>query len=247
MKPEAQKLLDLIVELIGDGRFLPGKPETYLGYREAHVLLELEQRGGTWGRSLQVQGLNDLAHWTGETGVPAITGLIVNIADHRPGPGYFKEFNGGREDDAWWMEEVRNALIFDWSSYSTSQQLPTRTELHEYDVLYEEGKATQVQIQTRERCEALIRRAKAFYRSQEGNLLCSACGWKKPSMTLKGDVVEIHHLAPISSFPDSGTHWTAEEALKNLVPLCPNCHRIAHARQDGQLFSLSEIKDMVTR
>ena len=37
-----------------------------------------------------------------------------------------------------------------------------------------------------------------------------------------------------------------EEAINNLMPLCPNCHRIAHAKPGGGVFSLAELQDIAT-
>ena len=248
MTEEAQRLLDLIVEQINSGRFIPGKPEKYLGYKEVHVLLHLPQKGATWGRSLKVQGLNDLAEWVNQERVPAVTGLIIDTTrNNRPGNGYFKAFNNINEDDDWWHEEVRRSIGFDWSQYSNVEALPTRDQLDRYDTRYTEGKVHEVDFQTRRRCEALIRRIKSLFRDEDGELKCELCGWSRPSTTLSGEIIEIHHLCPKSSLPVEGIQWTLEEALKNLRPLCPNCHRIAHAKPGGGTFSLEELREIVKK
>jgi hypothetical protein len=238
-------LLDLIVRCIRDGRFIPGRPDSYLGYKECHDRLGLSQRGGTWGRSLQQQGLNSLADWVLDKQVPAITGLIVDMTSHKPGHGFFTAFNHGKEDFEWWRAEVRHAIAYDWSLYSSAENLPTKKEIQDFDRLYAEGQRSNIDLEVRLRCEALIKRAKAYFKEPDGELHCLACGWHRPSTKLRGDIVEIHHLRPLSVLPKEGEKWTFETAIKILAPLCPNCHRIAHANPNKTLCSLSELKTLV--
>jgi hypothetical protein len=246
LAPPAQQLLDAIVREIGRGRFVPGRPDTYLGYREAHAMLGLPRKGGTWGRSLKYHGLNDLAMWLRNKRLPAVTGLIVDTTKRRPGHGYFRMFNNGRESDGWWREEVRRAVEYDWTPYSRDLKPPTNRELSDYDE-YTEGKRTTITMQTRRRCEALRKRARAFYTSPDGELRCAACGWTRPQTILRSSIVEIHHILPMAKLANRGTSRTVSEALKQMAPLCPNCHRVAHARPGGSSFSLKELKKVVTR
>jgi len=248
MTHNAQRLLDLLVRQIGDGLFIPDEPETYLGYKKAHGLLGLPRRGPRWGRSLQQQGLDDLADWIQRKHLPAVTGLIVDTTKkYRPGPGYFRTFHGGNEDYNWWLGEVRRAIGYDWAPYSTPEELPTPWQIQNLEALYSEGKKANIEAKTRERCEALIRRAKSFFRAKatDGELHCVSCGWSRPRVALRGDIVEVHHLHPMSKLPPAGVEWTFAEALKHLAPLCPNCHRVAHARPDGGVYSIEELKRIV--
>jgi predicted HNH restriction endonuclease len=242
---EADRLLDLIVRCIRDGRFTPGRTNSYLGYKECHDLLGLPQKGGTWGRSLQQQGLNALAEWVQDKQVPAITGLIVDTTSHKPGHGFFTAFNHGKEDFDWWRAEVRRAIAYDWSLYSSAENLPTKKEIQDFDRLYTEGQKCNFDSEVRLRCEALIKRAKAYFKEPDGELYCLVCGWHRPSKQLRGDIVEIHHLRPISALPKEGEKWTFEAAIKIFAPLCPNCHRVAHANPDKTLYSLTELKSIV--
>ena len=243
--PPAQRLLDVIVREIGRGRFVPGRPGTYLGYRETHTMLGLPRKGGTWGRSLKYHGLYDLAMWLRNRRLPALTGLIVDTTKrHRPGHGYFVMFNNGRESDGWWREEVRRAVEYDWTSYSRELKPPTNRELYDFEQ-YTEGKRATVTRQTRQRCEALRRRARSFYTSPDGELRCAACGWARPETTLRSSVVEIHHILPMAKLANRGTRRSVSAALKLMAPLCPNCHRVAHARPGGGSFSLKELSEVV--
>jgi len=115
-KQEKQLLAFLVEKVKG---VTPGDPQTYVGYKEVHTALGLVQMGGTWGRSLQYQGLHALAEWTARHGLPAITGIVVDRSTHMPGDGFFALFNRANDDDkwSWWKDQVRLAQEYDWSPY----------------------------------------------------------------------------------------------------------------------------------
>jgi 5-methylcytosine-specific restriction enzyme A len=52
------------------------------------------------------------------------------------------------------------------------------------------------------------------------------------------ELIEVHHLTPVSKLgPDYCINPTTD-----LVPLCPNCHRVAHRRDPP--FTVEELKEM---
>lgn len=247
MNKDAKALLTLLVKTISSGRITPGNPHTYLGYKEIHDILNLPRKGHTWGRSLLNQGLRDLAHWTKDNQLPAISGLIVSTLNWQPGPGYFDYFPHVGPHNTWWTEEIRRAIAFDWSSYVTNSGHPTNEEILKYAEAYNEGQLSRIEIATRKRCEALKQRIKSYLRYSSGALSCTVCGWKKPSANISGDIVEIHHVKSVASLPASGSCISFEDALKILVPLCPTCHRMIHARSKGGSFTVQELKDIMKK
>jgi 5-methylcytosine-specific restriction endonuclease McrA len=64
---------------------------------------------------------------------------------------------------------------------------------------------------------SLIKRSKA---RDDGGLICEACGYTPPPR-LSRAIMEAHHIQRVA---DGGTH-----SEDNLIVLCANCHRIAHA------------------
>jgi hypothetical protein len=102
----ALNILTILVDALA--RTVPGRPQSYLGYKEVHDLLQLPLIGKTYGESLKRQGLEDLAIWTMKEALPAITGLVIDKTSLQPGDGYFRVF-GKTEDFAWWEEEIRKA------------------------------------------------------------------------------------------------------------------------------------------
>ncbi|MFS1422084.1 hypothetical protein [Shewanella sp. 10N.286.48.B5] len=110
-----KNLLSLLVEKIQTA--VPGRPETYVGYKECHDLLGLTQMREKWGESLKPQGLTSLADWTEINNKPGITGIIINRSTLEPGKGYFNLFGKDDGDYAWWAQQVKESKEYDWSPY----------------------------------------------------------------------------------------------------------------------------------
>jgi HNH endonuclease len=107
-----RRLLGVLVEHIARSDVMPGQPETFLSYKETHSRLGLTCDADghhRYGQCLKRHGLDSLANWTKETGLPAITGLIVEKETLEPSTGYFNLY--GQTDDpyAWWENQVRSA------------------------------------------------------------------------------------------------------------------------------------------
>lgn len=90
---------------------------------------------------------------------------------------------------------------------------------------------------SRERNAALVRRAKRLFLKQYGKLACVACGFDFGSRYGKlGDgYIECHHTVAVSQLAPG-----ARTRVKDLVPLCSNCHRMVHRRRPW--LSASELK-----
>jgi hypothetical protein len=113
---DAKALLSILVDVLRTAN--PVDPRTFITYSEALPRLRIPNVHGHAGRILQERGLDALASWAKESGVPAVTGLIVRDIERDPGQGYFR-FYGKREPDdiPWWIEEIRRSKEFDWSPY----------------------------------------------------------------------------------------------------------------------------------
>ncbi len=103
-----------------------------------------------------------------------------------------------------------------------------------------EGKLTSTSTQTRKRSAKL--RAYAFDYFKKKNLIkCDICGFD--FNTIYGeyghDYIEFHHIKPISVYEENGHITNLEEARKNLVPLCSNCHKILHRNN----LSVEQLKE----
>ncbi len=110
---------------------------------------------------------------------------------------------------------------------------------------FAEGAKVEITAQIRERSQLLRGLARSHFAAQspDRRLHCAACDWAPPaSLELSGPIVEIHHGISISTYPVDGKAITFEVAIKHLTPLCPNCHRVLHAKPGGGSFTLEEIR-----
>lgn len=76
-----------------------------------------------------------------------------------------------------------------------------------------------------------LRNAAINYFSKDGIITCDCCGFEFKSFygeKYGKSCIEIHHLKPIFKYEGENESKTIEEALKNLLPVCPNCHRVIH-------------------
>lgn len=126
MKDNAQKLLNYLVEKAKNGNIIAGDPRTYLGYKEVLQGLGLRHIADTYGRSLEIQGLRELAEWIEQKKLPAITGLIIDKESSMPSKGYFDVYKKNRDTDfQWWKEQIEASLSFNWIQYINSSNLET--------------------------------------------------------------------------------------------------------------------------
>jgi hypothetical protein len=113
-------------------------------------------------------------------------------------------------------------------------------------ITVEEGIVSQISVRRRSRCLRLLGEAREYFRSlnSDGELHCLACTWHSPIPT-RTEIVQIHHLRPLSSYPRGGRRITLMQALENLAPLCPNCHRVLESHPDGGCYHLDEFIKLV--
>ena len=113
---DAKALLSILADVLRTAN--PEDPRTFITYSEALTRLRIPYVHGHAGRILQDRGLDSLAGLAMESGVPAVTGLIVRDIERDPGQGYFKSYGKREPDDIpWWIEEIRRSKRFDWSPY----------------------------------------------------------------------------------------------------------------------------------
>jgi hypothetical protein len=201
----AQAILGLLVAHLEIAQ--PGRPETYLGYKEIHEMLALPQIG-PWGHSLKCQGLEAIAAWASGLGVPAITGIVVDAITLQPGAGYF-ELHSRREDDfSWWKDEIATCKSIDWTPFvaaANTPGLPCSVDL-------DPPARASVLVSRIIRDTVISQRVKKLH-----NFACQLCG-HVVELSGGGRYAEAHHVKPLGA-PHDGP-----DVLGNLVCVCPNHH-----------------------
>lgn len=78
------------------------------------------------------------------------------------------------------------------------------------------------------------------------NMICCDCyGFNFPEYYGSNyglDCIEIHHIKPISQYQGDSFDQVVSNALQNLLPVCPNCHRVIHKNHIGS----NDISDFIT-
>lgn len=99
--------------------------------------------------------------------------------------------------------------------------------LHE---LISEGVREERRAQIIKRSQKL-RNAALEHFTHDGVIKCDCCGFEFSTFygANYGKIcIEIHHIKPIFLYEEGNLIQTIEEALLNLLPVCPNCHRVIH-------------------
>lgn len=111
-------------------------------------------------------------------------------------------------------------------------------ELSDTDTLFEGAKKTVIVNQ--------------YERNQEARRMCIAangykckvCGmdFEKSYGEIGRGFIHVHHIVPISTI---GEEYQLDP-VKDLVPVCPNCHAMLHRGIDGKVLTVDELKKLIS-
>lgn len=75
---------------------------------------------------------------------------------------------------------------------------------------------------------------------------CSICGFdfEKKYGDIGANFIQFHHIKPLSEYEDNQmTDIQLKEAIKNIIPICPNCHCMIHKIK--AVDTISELKSKI--
>lgn len=179
--------------------------------------------------------------------------VVVQSTNGQPSDGFYKlayrerYLPEGKRAHRFWQDQLKLAREH-YQQQAETENMPTLAELNEYlrTFIVREGKKGTQTVTVRERCETATLRAREHYQ-KNGVLRCEVCEWEKPEQGFSGTIIEMHHRDVLADSPEEGRRLTLAEAIERLAPLCPNCHRLAHARPDGDIYSAEELKQLLRR
>ena len=125
---------------------------------------------------------------------------------------------------------------------------PQEIEIFDENLMIYEGTQEIVTTQKYKRSKLLRDKAIKYFTDKNGRIKCKVCDFDFEEFYGehgKG-YIEIHHQKPVFQFDGDDMKQTIEDALKNLVPLCANCHRIVHRNKDNVL-SLEELRKLLKK
>lgn len=116
-----------------------------------------------------------------------------------------------------------------------------------YNETISEGDSKLIITKSYERSNKL-RLAAVEHFSHNGIIKCDCCKFEFSAFygeRFGKSCIEIHHLHPIFQYSKEDTNQTIDKALANLLPVCPNCHRVIH-RNHITAEKLPEFKEYIS-
>ena len=70
---------------------------------------------------------------------------------------------------------------------------------------------------------------------------CMVCGFdfSREFGSMLQNIIHVHHIKPMSEIKE----MYVVDPVKDLVPVCPNCHLVIHSKPEG-IYSIDEVKAM---
>lgn len=124
-------------------------------------------------------------------------------------------------------EDVKDAI-------SSISAVKDRKALPVEEIVYE-GRLISINAKRRVRSQKLRKIAVEHF-THNNTISCECCGFNFPEFYGKlygKDCIEIHHKKPIFQYQDETFEQMVDNALQNLLPVCPNCHRVIHKNHIG--------------
>lgn len=147
------------------------------------------------------------------------------------------------EGEKYLLENINNFTFILDNNFSEDQR-KIIIDRDYSDLIIEEGFTKFSQVKTKARSRKLVNIAKEHF-SQNGKIFCSACNFNFEDFygEIGRGYIEIHHLNPIFAIEGS-LEQSIVDALGNVVPVCANCHRVIHRKND-QLLSIPSLQELI--
>ncbi|CAC9494417.1 hypothetical protein [uncultured Gammaproteobacteria bacterium] len=138
-------------------------------------------------------------------------------------------------------EDLKEAF----ETINNNRQTDKKVQIFDESTTITEGTQAIVKTKVYERSNKLREKAIQFY-TVDDRIKCQACCFDFEDFygEYGKNFIEIHHQKPVFQFDGDDLERTIEEALKNVIPICSNCHRMIHRKRDNPL-SLKQLKDYV--
>lgn len=173
-----------------------------------------------------------------ELGLPALSVLVVYASDGKCGSGFHKVYDEIGATMGWSVEEEKQRVYdlphAEWDRLfdGKSVRLPI---VGDYVESEGDKKPWQGSVYTRSkklRDECLEKKG---YR-------CGICGVNLGDIYGEefAEVIEVHHKTPVSG-------GSRKSTVDDLIPVCPNCHRILHSKGGGDVYMPEEVAEFIKK
>lgn len=105
-----------------------------------------------------------------------------------------------------------------------------KIETFDENIIIQEGTKRLTEVSVYERSTTLRNYAITYF-TKNDRISCNCCSFNFGDFygeTIGKGFIEIHHTKPIFKYEDEDIENTLKQAVKNLTPVCSNCHRMIH-------------------
>lgn len=152
--------------------------------------------------------------------------------------GYVEITNDGKEHLNLNQDILKYLLINDFSYVDLTENLrkvetnqnKKKIETFDENIIIQEGTKKITEVTVYERSTTLRNYAISHF-SQNNKIYCNCCDFNFEDFygnSIGKGFIEIHHTKPIFKYEDEDLESTLTKAIKNLTPVCSNCHRMIH-------------------
>ncbi|TDG36687.1 HNH endonuclease [Pedobacter changchengzhani] len=217
------------------------------------LLVLSNSKSGRISTSLLIDRLRDLLRPTGEDTKLLIrrqddkfSQKVRNLVSHKTlerdnyaihKDGVFQVTTNGRKYLKEKYDVVRYLITndFDWTDLKkgfneVEKNKKRKIEIFDENVIINEGFKKTISINVYERSTKLRQAAISAF-TLKGHISCDCCKFNFASFygsNIGSGYIEIHHVKPIFKYEGDEINKFINDALKNLVPVCSNCHRMIH-------------------
>ena len=123
------------------------------------------------------------------------------------------------------------------------REQPEEPEAFDHIPKGKEGASIQITSNRYERDPKLRSACIKHYIEKDGRLACQVCGMDFESRygEIGRGFIHIHHDDPLGN----GQGERAVDPIRDLVPVCPNCHAMLHKKPGKGAYSVEELKAMM--
>ena len=174
--------------------------------------------------------------------LPCISSLVVNKDTGMPGGGFKKicieEFGYEEQlskEEIYEKELLSIGKCSEWNKLAIKLGLempevdedPLPEEIGELNVPLKEGAKKEIVVNAYERDPKAVKCCKDYYMHRDGKIVCQICRFDFGAFygVEYANKIHIHHIKPISEI---GEEYVVDP-VKDLIPVCPNCHMVLHA------------------
>lgn len=114
------------------------------------------------------------------------------------------------------------------------------------DDMISEGLSFSKMTKVKKRSKKLRDAAIEHYTDKRGHIKCAVCGFdfQKVYGELGKGYIQIHHEKPICQYSDDGFEKYIAEAIKDMKPVCANCHCMIH-RNKKETLTIKALKEII--